>query len=176
VFIEIEDLKPEPLCVRHVYGAADLRFEHDDAVLGAPVATDFTLTHQGKELHISGTVATEIRHQCSRCLRERTYPFFAGFDLMYLPQPERRATDEEIELRDDDMAVGFYDGVRLDVDLMILEQIELSVPMKFLCKEDCRGLCPNCGANLNDGPCRCLPEAHDARLAVLLEFRKKMDK
>jgi uncharacterized protein len=176
VFIEIESLKPEPLYVRHVYEIGELKFDHNDASLGAPVCIRFTLTHKEKDLHVEGTVETKIRHLCARCLRECTFPLSAGFDLLYLPQPVSTGVDEEIELKDEDLAVGFYDGLQLDVDLMILEQIELSMPMKFLCGEDCKGLCASCGANLNDGACACKTEATDPRLAVLLEFRKKMEK
>ncbi len=176
MFIEIESLKPEPLYVRHVYGMGELGFEHDDAFLGAPVCADFVLTHKEKDLRVEGTVETEIRHLCARCLRECTYRLSAAFDLTYLPQPVSRGVDEEIELKDEDMVVGFYDGIRLDVDLMVLEQIELAMPMKFLCGADCKGLCPECGANLNDGACACKRDAGDTRLAALLKFRRKADR
>jgi uncharacterized protein len=175
LFIDIEDLKPEALHVRHEYGSGELKFEHDDASLLAPVLVEFTLTHQGRELQIEGAVSTEMRRLCSRCLRECRYPLSTRFALSYLPQPALTGRDEEIELKDRDLAVGFYDGIRLDVDLMSLEQIELSMPMKFLCSDDCRGLCPKCGANLNITRCDCRTEATDSRLAALLEFRKKID-
>ncbi|MBM3791934.1 MAG: DUF177 domain-containing protein [Acidobacteria bacterium] len=175
MFIEIEDLDPEPLHVRQVYEPDGLPFRHDDAFLAAPVSADFVLTHDEKELHVEGRVETALRYVCSRCLGEYSRPLASAFQLSYLPQPAGIGRDEEIELREEDLEVGFYDGVRLDVDLMVLEQIELSIPMKFVCRHDCRGLCASCGANLNEGSCRCKTESSDPRLAVLLEFRKKMD-
>jgi uncharacterized protein len=93
---------------------------------------------------------------------------------LYMPQPAP-SVDQEIELKYDDMQIGFYDGVRFDVDLMVLEQIELALPMKFICQEACKGLCVNCGADLNEGPCHCKTSDIDSRLAVLRDFRKKMD-
>jgi uncharacterized protein len=99
-----------------------------------------------------------------------------SFDLLYLPQPPAQAgPEEEIELKYDEMDVGFYDGIRLDVDLMALEQIELALPMRFVCSEECRGLCPMCGVDLNERACGCSQERSDPRLAVLREFRKKME-
>ena len=74
------------------------------------------------------------------------------------------------------MEVAYYDGIALDVDQMILEQIELAMPMKFVCREDCKGLCYKCGADLNEGACLCKGEETDSRLSALLEFRKKADK
>ncbi len=175
MFIEIDDLRPELLQVGHEYAVGLLTLKHPDAALSEPVRTDFTLAHKDRDLRIGGTVETAIRFKCSRCLKECALPLSARFDLFYLPQPKWLKSDEEIELKYADMDIAYYDGIRLDVDLMVLEQIELSLPMKFVCSEACKGLCFNCGTDLNEGPCDCAAERHDSRLAVLLAFRKKMN-
>jgi uncharacterized protein len=174
VFIEIEDLKTEPLHVHHLYGVKDLDFVHADAALDEPVSVDFVLDHKDKDLRLGGTLQTSVRYKCARCLRESSSRLATNFDLLYMPQPAP-SVDQEIELKYDDMQIGFYDGVRFDVDLMVLEQIELALPMKFICQEACKGLCVNCGADLNEGPCLCKTSDIDSRLAVLRDFRKKMD-
>jgi DUF177 domain-containing protein len=174
VFIEIEDLKTEPLHVRHLYGVKDLDFAHADAALDEPVSVDFVLDHKDKDLRLGGTLQTSVRYKCARCLRESSHRLATSFDLLYLPQPDS-SVDQEVELKYEDMQIGFYDGIRFDVDLMVLEQIELAMPMKFICQEGCKGLCVNCGADLNESPCRCESSQIDSRLAVLREFRKKMD-
>jgi uncharacterized protein len=176
VFIEIEDLKPEPLHFHHVYPIGEIKFSHEDATLSAPVAIDFVLSHKDRNLHVDGTVETALHCKCSRCTKDFSRLIKTGFDLSYLPQPKWSSGDAEIELKYEDMEVAFYDGVALDIDLMALEQIELSIPMKFVCKEDCKGLCYQCGADLNDGACLCKNEETDSRLSVLLEFKKKIDK
>jgi uncharacterized protein len=173
VFIEIESLKPEPLHIQHVYGIGNLEFKHEDAALEEPVFADFILTHKERDLRVEGAVRTAIRYQCSRCLKDFSHALDTSFNLFYLPQAEWKR-DEEVELKYEDMVIGYYDGIRLDVDLMVLEQIELAMPMKFICREDCRGLCPSCGADLNDGSCPCKGDATDTRLAVLKDFRAKM--
>ncbi len=176
VFIEIEALKPEPLRVHHTYAAGELPFEYPGAVIEEPVTTDFLLSHRERDLRIGGTVETGLRVGCSRCLKQSTRHVTASFDLVYLPQPKPDRTGEEIELRDADLEVGFYDGIRFDVDTMVVEQIVLSLPMRFVCSEDCKGLCYSCGADLNQGPCPCKHDEGDARPAVLREFLKKTDK
>jgi len=177
VFIEIEDLKPEPLHVHHVFPVEEISFSHEDASLDEPVTADFILSHRDRDLRIDGTVNTAIRFRCSRCNKEFSRPFSTSFDLSYLPQPKWTNESAEIELKYEDMDVAYYDGLALDVDLMVLEQIELAIPMKFICQEDCKGLCYNCGADLNEGVCLCKNENPDPRLSVLLDFRKKkMDK
>ncbi len=175
MFIDIEDLKQEPLHVRHVYQVGEIKFLHGDAALIEPVCTDFILTHKDRNLRIGGKVETGIRFKCSRCLKEFSHPFSTSFDLSYQPQPDWKSRGDEIELKYEDMEVGYYDGIQFDVDLMVLEQIELGMPMKFVCREDCKGLCYACGADLNEGPCPCKKEGTDSRLSVLLEFRKKMN-
>jgi uncharacterized protein len=175
VFIEIADLKPEPLHVHHVYGAGEIPFKHVDAGLDAPVSIDFVLTHRDKNLRVGGTVETSIRFKCSRCMQEFSRPFSASFDLFYAPQPQWSSGDDEIELKYEDMEVAFYDGVLFDVDLMVLEQIELAMPMRFICREECKGLCYICGAELNTSACSCEREQSDSRLAALLEFRNRKE-
>jgi uncharacterized protein len=172
VFIEIEDLKPEPLHVHHVFPIGEIDFSHEDAALSAPVSTDFVLTHKDRDLRVDGTVETAIRFRCSRCTKEFAQPFATSFNISYLPQP-KWAENSEIELKYEDMEVAYYDGVDLDVDLMVLEQIELAMPMKFVCREDCKGLCYKCGADLNEGACLCKNEETDSRLSVLLDFQRK---
>ncbi len=175
MFIEIEDLRDEPLHVQHTYKLGELAFKRADALLAEPVEADFVLTHKNRDLHIGGRVRTILRCRCARCASEFEQEVAARFELSYLPQPAGAKENEEIELRYDDMDIGFYDGVRFDVDLMVAEQIELSLPMKLVCREECRGLCYRCGRDLNEGPCGCVPDERDPRLSVLLEFRKKMN-
>jgi uncharacterized protein len=176
VFIEIEDLKQEPLHVRHVFEIGEIKFSHEDAGLKEPVAVDFVLTHKDRDLHVDGHLETSLRFRCSRCTKEFSKPFSTGFDLTYLPQPKWSNEDAEIELKYEDMDIAYYDGIALDVNLLVLEQIELAMPMQFVCREDCRGLCYKCGADLNEGPCLCKKEELNSRMSVLLEFRKKTDK
>jgi uncharacterized protein len=177
VFVEIEDLSPEPLHVHHVFPAGEIKFSHEDAVLDDSVTADFILSHKDRALRVDGTVEAAVRFRCSRCTKEFSRTVSTSYDLSYLPQPKWTNEDAEIELRYEDMDVAYYDGISFDVDLMVLEQIELALPMKFICRENCKGLCYNCGADLNEGTCLCKNETSDSRLSVLLDFkRRKEDK
>lgn len=176
MFIEIEDLKPEPLHIHHVFQAVEIEFSHEDAALAKPVTVDFLLEHKDSDLQINGRVETAINFKCSRCNKEFARDISAGFDLSYLPQPEWSDENVEVELKYEDMEVAFYNGIAFDVRLMVLEQIELAIPMKLVCREDCKGLCSQCGADLNKGICSCPRETADPRLSVLLEFKKKSEK
>jgi uncharacterized protein len=179
VFIEIEDLTQEPLHIHHVFPIKEINFSHGDAELSAPVTTDFVLTHKDRDLRVDGTVETAIRVRCSRCAKEFSRSLATSFDLSYLPQPKWTNENAEIELRYEDMDIAYYNGISFDVGLMVMEQIELAMPMKLTCREDCKGLCYRCGADLNEGACLCKNDVADSRLSVLLDFQKKkkeMDK
>ena len=171
MFIEIESLEGKPLRVRHAFPVNEIRFSHEDAWLDTPVAVDFTLYPSGNELRVIGAVETSVRCRCSRCVKEFIQPFAENFDLSYSPQPKWDGGAAEIELRYEEMDIGYYDGVRFDVNALALERIELAQPMQYVCRDDCKGLCCKCGADLNEAACLCKEEP-DARLSALLEFKK----
>jgi uncharacterized protein len=128
-------------------------------------------------LHVRGRVEGTLGVDCARCLDRYAVPLGQELDLFYLPAAagQADAQEEEVELSDRDVIVGYYDGDRLDLGEVIREQVLLGLPLKPLCREDCRGLCPSCGKNRNTSPCGCTPEeeAGDARLEPL---RKLFDK
>lgn len=148
-------------------------------LFGGAGADDFTLDEvqvvcQIRRLEqtafLNGTVATVIRTACSRCLEQAELPVNVPFRYTLMPAAEDRM--EEVELTEEDLEYGVYDGEIIDCDPLIYEQIVLQIPMKVLCRDDCRGLCPQCGANLNLGACSCPEKAGDERLAVLKKFNR----
>jgi uncharacterized protein len=88
------------------------------------------------------------------------------FELTYEPRPAR-ASESEREIADEDFSAAFYDNDEIDLEQLMRERFEMSLPMKPLCSEDCRGLCPVCGTNLNRGSCDCKTDWEDPRLAAL---------
>ncbi|MDR1728604.1 MAG: DUF177 domain-containing protein [Acidobacteriota bacterium] len=172
MFIEIEGLKDKPRRVQHVFPVDEIPFQHEDAWLDSPVAVDFKLTPDGRELRVRGKMETSVRCRCSRCAKEFARPVVAEFDLSYTPQPDWGGGASEVELEYGDMDVGYYDGVSFDVNTMALEQIELAMPMQYVCRDNCKGLCYRCGADLNEGSCSC-EEEPDARLSALLQWRER---
>jgi len=172
VFVEIEDLKDKPRRIHEEFPEGVIQFQHEDAALDGPVDVDFVLTPDGRELRAKGKITASVRCRCSRCAKEFVRPLAADFDLSYTPQPDWGGDASEVELKYEDMDVGYYDGVRFDVDAMALEQIELAMPMQYVCQDNCKGLCYRCGADLNEGACSC-KEDTDARLSALLRWQEE---
>ncbi|MBP8980589.1 MAG: DUF177 domain-containing protein [Syntrophobacterales bacterium] len=146
-------------------------------LFGGTAGDEFTLEEVQVYCHVSrlsqtvfldGRLETVIHMVCSRCLEEAELPVNVPFRYTLMPAVEDNR--EEVELTEEDLEYGVYDGETIDCDPLIYEQIVLQIPMKVLCRDDCRGLCPQCGANLNTGVCSCTEKAVDERLAVLKKF------
>lgn len=134
-----------------------------------------TNTGQGKVLVQARGVA-KLQAACDRCLGSCAIDAAFGFEQQYRRSPRedgperQRAQDGDYEGDD-----RVYSGDSVDISDQVRDSLALCLPIKVLCSEDCRGLCPRCGRNLNDGPCGCPDETKDARLAVLLDMVRPED-
>jgi len=128
----------------------------DDQILGldAPLRVRAKVSKAVDKFLVQGTIRGGIRVRCDRCLEPYHRDLESLFHV-YLVAPGKGADGEEIELLDEDMEVDFIKGDTIDLSDIIREQIYLSLPMKSICKESCRGLCSVCGANLNESSCLC---------------------
>ena len=95
-----------------------------------------------------------LKASCDRCLEPYEIELSHKFKVFLASPPEENEKDE-VELLDEDMEIGFITGEQLNLDEVVKEQIYLSLPIKIICREDCPGLCPDCGTNLNKGDCTC---------------------
>jgi len=129
-------------------------------------ALSLFLEKVGEEVLVRGHLAALIPQVCGRCLEAFTFAVSAEVDTRFLPRPPG-GRDEEVELTPDDLELDFYDNDLLDLDRLIQTEAMLGLPMKPLCHEECRGLCPVCGGNRNRNPCACEVRLPDPRLAVL---------
>jgi uncharacterized protein len=145
----------------------------DDAYdIVAPVHLAFDIHKDKDKFRLVGTVRTELELPCSRCLEPFRLPVDQSFDLRYHPQAEA-SSEAETEIAEEDLETSFYRDEQIDLNELLREQFYLALPMKPLCREDCKGLCPQCGTNLNTGTCDCAPEWEDPRLAALKQFKSR---
>jgi uncharacterized protein len=139
----------------------------EDYRVVAPVTLSLDVEKAGKGIfRVVGHPSTTLELECGRCVEPFQMPLEARWDLRYMPAADV-AAEPDREITEDDLTTAFYRDESLDVIEMLREQFQLVLPMKPLCAESCRGLCPECGANLNLAECGCQPRWEDPRLAPL---------
>jgi len=147
----------------------------EEAVLVGNLATsgraELISEHRGPkeivpDIRLRGRYAGRFEVPCARCIEPVEIPLSAEFDLIFRPlgadteAPERSITASETE-------IGYYQKDSLLLEDVLREQVLLSLPVRTLCKPDCKGLCPSCGANRNLQPCSCDQGKPDPRWAAL---------
>ena len=150
---------------------SDVQQEGDAYRIVAPVRLDFDIQKDKEKFRLVGTAQTELELTCSRCLEPFRLPVNASFDLRFLPAKEMEEGPER-EVQDEDLDTSYYRDDAIELNELLREQFYLALPMKPLCGDECRGLCPQCGTNLNTGSCDCAPTRVDPRLAVLKDLKR----
>jgi uncharacterized protein len=161
----------EGLRVHHLYPEGEPHLEKTDSRIKGCPDLSLTATRAGDEIQLEGTLKAEVEFDCDRCLKGLSLAIDQTFHLVYIPPLKPSGAHDEKELGSDDLSVGFYQGQAIDLDDVVREQVELALPMSRLCKEDCLGLCQQCGANLNKRYCSCSREEIDPRWAALRELK-----
>ncbi|RUM89803.1 MAG: hypothetical protein DSZ24_00300 [Thermodesulfatator sp.] len=149
--VRLEDIPPEGL---------RLEFEEGPELLAdcfpteGPVVARVFLKRAGIDVKARGHIRAKVRLACDRCLEEFVWVVDEDFEVEFRPQASLPLR-EEMQLSREDLEVIFFEGEEIPVSDLVREQVILSVPDKRLCREDCQGLCPVCGQNLNAGSCGC---------------------
>jgi uncharacterized protein len=142
--------------------------------LDRPLKVNVQVSQVGDKYLLDGHISGGARVRCDRCLEAYHWELETTFQVSLLVHPS--GPDEaELELLEEDMEVEFINGQTLDLDAVIREQVYLALPMKNICREDCLGLCPTCGANLNAGPCRCEKDSGHPAFSKLKFLKIKGD-
>jgi uncharacterized protein len=150
----------------HVYAPEALGADDELYRIAAPVALAFDIHKDKDQFRLVGTVTTTLELPCSRCVEPFAWPVNAPFDLRYQPHALNSGEGER-EIEEDDLTTSFYQNDEIDLGQLMREQFYLSLPMKPLCTDTCKGLCPTCGVNLNLTTCSCANQWDDPRLAAL---------
>ncbi len=139
---------------------------HQDYTVSLPVVLRMTIYKDKDRFRLAGRVQSLLELDCSRCVERYPLTVDQAFDLRYVPQKDAGDFVER-EIDADDMAVAFYEEDFIDLRQLLEEQFYLALPMKPLCRPDCRGLCSTCGTNLNLSICGCTDAWVDPRLDAL---------
>jgi uncharacterized protein len=183
MFIEIQELEQHPIDFQEEISPDVLDLGEDLQQVGslrtagrAQLVEEQHGKHQiVKDIRVDGTLETRVQLACARCLEPVVQDVAHKFDLLYRPQGAD-AGREELSVTAAEAEVSYYQGDGLLLEDVLQEQVLLALPLKAICRDDCRGLCPHCGKNLNLEQCDCAEPVEDPRWQALKDIRDKLNR
>ena len=169
--IELEKLEGGRGDFAHFYHPDELNPVDERVTLAGAAEVKGRVSRTGDGVAVNGHVETRVQLECDRCLKPVELPVSADFALEYITEADYESSSAAA-LNEEEMSVSVFDGESIDVDEIVKEQILLAVPARTLCREDCKGICPECGIDLNTVQCDCAAEEVDPRWAALKSFKK----
>lgn len=174
--LDLSRFRGETDRLERTYQPAEFSLQDDDFRLVGPVTLAADLRKDDRRVRLTGRLTAALECDCSRCLDPMPVPVDAPFDLLFLPAAAEDGDagadeDDEREVDEDDVGVSYYHDDVIDLGGMMREQFYLALPMKPLCRDACKGLCPVCGINRNREVCSCETTWTDPRLDVLRKLR-----
>ncbi|MFQ6109669.1 MAG: DUF177 domain-containing protein [Candidatus Aminicenantales bacterium] len=167
MIVNIDRLPKEGLKVCRDFEFLSVELVEESAVFLEPAHVELMVKRVRDEIAVKGRIKTRISFNCSRCLVPFEFPIDSRFDLVYLPE---ELDEVKEELDSEDMDRFFYYNQKIDLKAIVLEQLNLTFPVKPLCSENCQGICPVCGKIIRDGECSCVRTKSDPRLEKLKIF------
>jgi uncharacterized protein len=144
--------------------------EAGECLFLAPLKVRLTISREYDHIRVNGRVETVLNLNCARCLAEYRMEIDSPFTIFYL-RAEGVAQDEDVELAEEELISATYEGDEIDFTAEISEQIILAIPLKPLCRENCRGLCAVCGGDLNEAECACNRDDINLKFSALKNLK-----
>src|ERR1700732_3909591 len=171
MFLDIKELAVRKIRIRKSYAPGTVDYHTGDFRQVEPLEVRATAALLEGQIRVTGELHPRLEMPCARCLEPVNEDVAREFDLYYRPLASMTKEEEE-RLKLDDTEIAFFEGDGLFLADVLAEQVLLALPMKVICRGDCRGLCPHCGANLNTDECRSEAHAGDSRLAPLARLKQ----
>lgn len=175
MIISLARLPADGLRFEHQYEAGELDTSDFNFDLQGPPLVTGRVDSAGMDMRLRGEIKAVLAIPCDRCLKEVSIRAEIPFDLFYAPEDPGGSRTGEIELHSRDLDFSVYRNDEIDLDELVLEQLELSLPSRVLCREECRGLCSQCGADLNLEQCDC-SQPVDPRWQALADLKEKEER
>lgn len=158
--VSLKDIPKEGLELKGDWDPASLDLGDSGLRFSAPIRYRAHVSLMDGVVFVTGDCEEEVGLECGRCLVFFSFPLRVSFRLTLDPQdsPDSGDRPEGRELHPDELDEHHYTGDAINLGPLFREQLLLALPIYPLCRPDCRGLCPKCGLNLNEGSCRCVAE------------------
>lgn len=168
--IELENLEKAGGHFAREYQIGELAFDDEDLHLVEPVRVSGRIRRKQDAVELRGKLVTKVAVPCGRCLKSVELPVEVEFTERFTSAVAWKH-EEQHELRPEDLDLALFDGQGIELDDLVKEEIMLAMPGHTWCREQCRGLCPNCGTDLNENSCDCATNRIDSRWEKLKDLR-----
>ena len=176
-FDEIDEHGPQDYSGTYDVAAEELAREEVTNLSRVKAAAHVESGDATGEYVADGTVEFTADFECSRCAEPFPFAAASPFHIRFQPRPEATEENDEVEITDEaELDVEFYTERSVPLRELAVEQVQLSIPMKPLCNENCLGLCPECGVNRNREKCKCEASHVDERWGALADIRDQIAK
>jgi uncharacterized protein len=170
--IELTNLKDGGGNFAHVYHPEELDLLDERVRLAGPASVNGVVRRTDDKVVVVGRAEAPARIECDRCLKPVELPVSTDFSVDYITGRDYESTNV-VELTEDEMSLSVFAGDAIDLDEIVREQVLLAVPARALCQQDCKGICPTCGADRNAGACDCETSEIDPRWEALKKLVKQ---
>jgi uncharacterized protein len=182
MFLDVKELELRPLDFEEEFQPDVIDLGGETRLRGRLKASghaEVVEEHHGKhqvikDIRLRGRLSAGLELQCARCLESVPQDVKRDFELLYRPLGVDAGRDE-LSVTDAEAEIGYYQGEGLLLEDVLREQVLLALPLKVTCREECKGLCPQCGKNLNQEQCSCSTEMEDPRWAALKDVRSRLE-
>jgi len=171
--IEVDRLAETGESFAHTYGPDELSLEDEYARLKGETKVSGRASGKRDEVSVRGEIKGTVEVACNRCAGPVAVALEIEFNAAFVPRERAASLTENVELQEEDLALSYYEDGAVDIDELAREQILLALPLRQLCREECRGLCPACGKDLNVVQCSCQKVEIDPRWAALADLKKE---
>ncbi len=181
MFIRIADLELRKVQFDEEFKPGDIDFGPDlrqTVPLKVKGQAELLREHHGGKvivpsIRLVGEMAGGFEASCARCIEPVPQQVSTAFDLVYKPMGSDRR-GEEVSISEAETEIGYYQGDGMELADSVREQVLLALPVKVVCNAECKGICPQCGKNLNEGSCGCETRVSDPRWDALKELKKDL--
>lgn len=181
MLIELDQVRQEPYDWREVRNVGLDTLDREEVAGLTDVEFGGRISFVDPGFFLKGKLRYEQTLVCMRCLTEFVDPVSADVEILLLVEEDERSRyesgedDDEVELSEEELGMLILPEEKVDTEPILLEHLQLNVPMKPLCRPECKGLCPRCGADLNEGECDCDTTSVDPRWAALAGLKDKLE-
>ena len=169
--VELRSLEHEDLILEEIGPAQVLGIELEPELSPEPLEIHCEISKGHDLISAKGWVKGKMLLTCDRCAREFSSPYKSFFEIHYRAQNEGEEAEPDEVFPDGEMEIVYFEGDLLDLADQVRQTVLLSVPMRAICREECRGLCSGCGRDLNFEECVCTEPPPDSRWDVLKKLK-----